>query len=144
MNDIQTQKQLSDRDLAIFNAELDRARRSTVVAYLLWWFFGTVGAHNFYIGKIGWGFAHIILVVIGPALVVSSVLVGTESTTADAEATAFGLMVVGGLALALILILLLWDMITLPGQIRRRENQVRSDLLSRLGSGDANPFRPLE
>lgn len=29
--------------------------KSKLVAYLLWFFFGLIGFHKFYLGKIGWG-----------------------------------------------------------------------------------------
>jgi len=29
----------------------DAQKKSVLVAYLLWWFFGSLGAHRFYLGK---------------------------------------------------------------------------------------------
>ena len=61
MNSIASQKQLTDRELIIFNSELDRKRKSTATAYILYFFLGTIGAHKFYIGKPLMGFFYIVL-----------------------------------------------------------------------------------
>ena len=52
MDLIQAQRELSDKDLAIFNAELQRQSRSAILAYVLWFFLGGLGVHNFYMGKV--------------------------------------------------------------------------------------------
>ncbi len=51
MNSITAQKHLTDRELIIFNSELDRKRKSTTTAYILYFFLGSLGGHKFYIGK---------------------------------------------------------------------------------------------
>jgi TM2 domain-containing membrane protein YozV len=56
--------------------------KETWIAYLLWFFFGFIGAHKFYLGKIGWGIVYI---------------------------CTGGLFLVG----------LLFDLFTLPAQVRR-------------------------
>ena len=42
---------------------LEKRKRSLLVAYLLWFFLGALGAHRFYFKKIGSGIAMVILVV---------------------------------------------------------------------------------
>ncbi len=39
----------------------DAQKKSAVVAYLLWWFLGTFGAHRFYLGRIGTASAMLII-----------------------------------------------------------------------------------
>ena len=39
----------------------DAAKRSTLMAYLLWFFLGLFGVHRFYLGKFGSGFAMLAL-----------------------------------------------------------------------------------
>ena len=34
--------------------------KETWVAYLLWFFFGFLGVHKFYLGKIGWGILYLL------------------------------------------------------------------------------------
>lgn len=43
--------QLSDKELIIFNQEVEANKKSPVVSYLLWWFTGVVGGHRYYFGK---------------------------------------------------------------------------------------------
>jgi hypothetical protein len=52
MNSIEAQKQLTDRELIIFNSGLDRKRKSTAIAYALYVFLGTIGEHKFYIASL--------------------------------------------------------------------------------------------
>ena len=65
LDELEVQRSLSDKDLAIFNAELQRNAKSSGVAYLLWFFLGSVGGHNFYIGKALWGLMYFGLLLIG-------------------------------------------------------------------------------
>lgn len=79
MDWIQAQRALSDKDLAIFNAELQRRSKSTALAYVLWFLLGGVGVHNFYMGKVYWGLLYLVLGVFGwfffwPALSLGSFL----------------------------------------------------------------------
>ena len=39
----------------------DAAKRSALIAYLLWFFLGLFGVHRFYLGKFGSGFAMLAL-----------------------------------------------------------------------------------
>jgi TM2 domain-containing membrane protein YozV len=48
-------------------------RKSTLVAYLFWFFLGGFGAHRFYAGKTGSGIAQIALLLIGFALLAAGV-----------------------------------------------------------------------
>ncbi len=52
----------------------DAGRKSTGVAYLLWFFLGVFGAHRFYLGRIGSGLALLALTAL--SWVLSFVLVG--------------------------------------------------------------------
>lgn len=43
--------QLSSKELMIFNQEVENWKKNSVVAYLIWWFFGFMGGHRYYFGK---------------------------------------------------------------------------------------------
>jgi TM2 domain-containing membrane protein YozV len=44
---------LTDRELLLFNQEVNDRSKNTIVAYLLWWFTGFMGGHRYYMGKTG-------------------------------------------------------------------------------------------
>ena len=139
MDDLEAQRQLGDRDLAIFNAELDRERRRPGIAYLLWFFLGQLGGHNFYLGKPLWGLLYAALSITGFGLLFGGLIAaGTAEDAATGERGA-GVAVVGWVALTVLGLLLLWDLVTIPRQVRRRDDRIRRGLLDRLGSGAETP-----
>jgi|GEM_PF-6636754 len=72
--------------------------KSTAVAYVLWFFFGMIGAHKFYLRKPIQGLAYLGLSVLG-------------------WATTF--LIVGWVFLALVWLGLLFDLFLMPGQVRK-------------------------
>lgn len=52
----------------------DASKKSLAVAYLLWWFLGTFGAHRFYMGRMGSATAMLVVTVVSIPTVI--VLVG--------------------------------------------------------------------
>jgi hypothetical protein len=115
---IQAQRELSDKDFAIFNAELQRQARSAIVAYVLWFFLGSMGVHNFYMGKILWGLLYIGLMIIGWGLTIG----GSDDSSVRA----------GAGALLILAALLLWDLFTIPLQLKKRQECIGQDLLRKL------------
>jgi TM2 domain-containing membrane protein YozV len=71
--------------------------KSTAVAYLLWFFLGSLGIHKFYVNKTGMGITYLALSIIGWA------------TT---------MIFIGWALLAVVWIMLLVDLFTLAGQVR--------------------------
>lgn len=59
-NLINAQRQLSEKDLIIYNAELQKSRKSVLAAYILL-LCTPFGFHKFYLGKIGDGIVCLIL-----------------------------------------------------------------------------------
>ena len=55
----------------------DANRKSAVIAYILWFFLGLFGAHNFYLGRKGVGIAQVLLTItlVGSVITVFWVLV---------------------------------------------------------------------
>ncbi|WP_300560068.1 TM2 domain-containing protein [Companilactobacillus sp.] len=45
--------QLSAQELMMVSSTVERNAKSAVAAYLLWWFFGWMGGHRYYMGKTG-------------------------------------------------------------------------------------------
>jgi TM2 domain-containing membrane protein YozV len=53
------------------------AAKSVAVAYILWFFLGSLGAHKFYLGQTGWGVAYIgLLILIIPTAGLSLIALG--------------------------------------------------------------------
>jgi len=51
MVDYNVESRLSEKELAILYGELSSKKKSVFLTYALWFFFGSTGAHLFYIGR---------------------------------------------------------------------------------------------
>lgn len=70
---------LSMEQLTYIETRLTNEKKSIVVAYLLWFFLGALGAHNFYMGRTLYGALQLLGTVIGWAtagIIVGMVLLG--------------------------------------------------------------------
>ena len=83
-------------------------KKSVVVAYLLWFFVGSMGGHRFYLGKIGSAVAQLLLTIFGVLLLF-----------------AFGL---GVILLIPVWIWVLVDAFLIPGWIRLQNSLLASQL----------------
>ncbi|GEK07645.1 TM2 domain-containing protein [Schleiferilactobacillus harbinensis] len=45
--------QLTTQERILVNSEVEKRKKSTVAAYVLWWFTGIIGGHRYYMGKTG-------------------------------------------------------------------------------------------
>lgn len=55
---------LSNQELLLVNSEVEKNSKSTLVAYLLWWFTGLIGGHRYYFGKTGSAVAMTLIVLL--------------------------------------------------------------------------------
>ena len=85
--------------------------KSTGVAYLLWFFLGSLGAHRFYLGKTGTAVTMLILCILGWLTLV---------------------FIVGGFLLAALGIWLLVDAFLIPGMVRQDKEALRSRHMTNL------------
>ena len=85
----------------------DAQKKSALIAYLLWWFLGTFGAHRFYLGRIGSGLTMLILMLFS--------LAGT-------------LILIGFLGLFVIGIWWIVDAFLIPGIVREHNMRLASML----------------
>lgn len=132
-DDIKLQEQLTDKQLAIFHAEMTRQNKSLTTSYLLLIFLGTLGIHKFYLGRIRSGIMYIIFFVFGWAITASGGLIAMVGTEDDIAAGG-GMAIVGVLLLVALGLCLLWDLITLPRQFKAREKKVRQETLKKLAA----------
>ncbi len=64
MNNTYLLSQLTNEERLLVNSEIEKRKKNTVVAYLLWFFLGTVGGHRYYFGKTGSAIAMTLITVL--------------------------------------------------------------------------------
>ncbi len=105
---------LSTKDQAIYNAEVERRKKNTGIAYLFYFILHWCGAEKFYIGERGWGIAYLLT----PLLFVVSLLIGLWL-----QAIAIGVIYLGALC---------FDLFCIPGQVHKANNRIRREILADL------------
>jgi len=55
MNDLMLQKDMTDSQRMMFQSEISKERKNRTTALLLTLFLGGIGAHHYYMGKVGLG-----------------------------------------------------------------------------------------
>ena len=65
MSSLALKATLTDRELALLNSEMPQRSKSLVVAFLLWFFLGTLGVYHFYLGNSSRGWLMVILTIVG-------------------------------------------------------------------------------
>lgn len=115
----QQEKELSDREFAILQSELSQHRKSTVLAYLLWFFLGWIGVHQFYIGKILRGMLYVGLCLGGWIFTALSI---TSDFVTVLPSILFGTLGVFWLV----------DLFTIPSQIDKVRSKKKSEILREL------------
>ena len=53
MENIYAKNDMTSQELQLLASEMDNKKKSTVVAWLLWLFFGGIGGHRYYLGNYG-------------------------------------------------------------------------------------------
>ncbi len=61
MSNLQLKAELSAKQLAMLESEFNGKKKSKGVAYLLWFFLGSLGGHRFYTGDIGYAIGMIVV-----------------------------------------------------------------------------------
>jgi TM2 domain-containing membrane protein YozV len=135
MDTIEALRHLSDKDVAIFNAEVQRQSKSTGLAYVLWFFVGTFGVHKFYMGRPVWGLIYLLLCGVGYLFFFGGLIASMAAQENDPAGAmqGSGAAAIGLAALILLGLFLLWDLFTIPRQLRQKEEKVKTKLLNQLG-----------
>lgn len=118
-NNIGLKENLDEKQLLILNSEMSRKNAKPIVAWLLWFFLGTYGGHAFYLGKIGKGLWYIAL---GVLSVLFLILILTGEMT---------FIYLFGLSLFFLLVLLIFDAITMNRAVNKRNDQLERDVISK-------------
>lgn len=101
-------EELSVEQKLLIETQIGNNKKSIGVAYLLWFFVGSLGAHNFYLGRKGIAITQLVLFVLG--LLTSIIYVGV----------------------ALLMVLWVWvlvDAFMIPGIIRKDMDQQREEAM---------------
>lgn len=108
---------LSERELLILDSELHRQRKSTLIAYLLWFFLGGLGAHKFYLGRMAAGVVYVII-----------------------------FLSMWAIPLAVFVLAIWWlvDLVTIPWQVRAYEERLEMDIIASLNAGRGAPHHSME
>ena len=120
---IQLKRNLSEHDLSILDSELAKYKKSTALAYVLWFFLGGLGIHKFYMGKTGTGVFYLLLV----GGLIGGTITGMSKATGPA-------MIIAGSCGLVLGILLLVDLFTIPRQIRKTYIQAERKILGKIKS----------
>jgi|RhiMetdeSRZDD1v2_1073273.scaffolds.fasta_scaffold168113_2 TM2 domain-containing membrane protein YozV len=101
----------------VIDATVETARKSTPLAYVLWFFFGGFGVHNFYLGK---------PILAGLQLAGTVTYLATKKMGGPMMLLAFPIIIV-------VLISLLIDMCLIPVRVRAHSARLRSRLEEQAG-----------
>ena len=74
MTSLSQKAALTDRELALLTSEMPNRQKSLAVAFLLWFFLGTLGIYNFYLGNKRRGWIMAILTIV--AIITFIVIIG--------------------------------------------------------------------
>ncbi len=55
MQNLLSKQELTSHELQLLASEMDKRKKSTVTTWVLWYFFGILGGHRYYLGRIGSG-----------------------------------------------------------------------------------------
>jgi hypothetical protein len=132
----QLKSQLTDRQMNVFNSEIGKHQKSTGLAYVLWFFLGTLGIHQFYLGKAGRGVFYLVLGIVGwVALIISLTSLAVADPAAMSDASAGGMAIGSIVAIIVFVVLavfLLIDLFTIPRQIRKKLEEKEKELILQL------------
>jgi hypothetical protein len=135
---LQLKKRASDHDLLILNSELKKHKKSTAFAYLLWLLLGYLGMHKFYLGKAKEGVLYMILAIGGclalyTEMLFPSIPFAFADQLSDKLAQPLGAgMVAFAICSAGLAAFLLYDLFTIPGQMRKSYELHERQILMKL------------
>ena len=102
---LELKKPLSKRQLFLLTSEMEKHKKNTALAYVLLVFFGFIGIHQFYIGKIFGGLTHL--------FICCGIVISALQTYPKDPSLEWAIIVL------VLLLLVIWDLFTIRRQIRK-------------------------
>lgn len=111
----------------------DANKRSTLVAYLLWWFLGWFGAHRFYLKRRASAVMMLVLGLVAVVLFLIGIFVSANTLDSGAPLSdeAGAALIIAILSATVLAVLQAIDLFLIPGMVRK----VNSELAQRLAGG---------
>lgn len=107
----------------------DAHRKSTGIAYVLWFFLGGLSAHRFYAGKVGTAILQLLLIVGGWVVILAGGSVAAFADAANgADVAGSGVALIGVAMLGIVGLWLFIDLFLIPGMIRDRNSRLAMGL----------------
>lgn len=131
---ISKKEQLSEKQLAILESEMQKYKKSVGLAYVLWFFLGSLGIHKFYIGDSKKGLLYLILGIVGWI----SILAGGGIALISQSNRGGFLAIVGLICIIALGIMLIIDLFTIPRQINNAYQKNEDKLIDQLLSSQPN------
>ncbi len=120
---LEMKSRLDDHQMTVLSSEMEKVKKSTGLAYVLWLFLGTLGIHKLYIGKVGMGITYLVVGAVAWIMLILSF--AGEAVTGGYLTAAIVLFVLVG-------IFLLLDLFTIPRQIRKTYEHIEKKLISKM------------
>lgn len=136
---IYKKSQLTEKQLAVLESEMRRHRKSTLVAYILWILCAPMGVHQFYLGNTKRGYWYLglwipIAIYDFAILFPSGYSFASSDSTQNLSTIGIILLLLVGV-LALILVgFLLYDLFTIPRQIREANEKEEDKIIQEITS----------
>lgn len=136
---IYKKSQLTEKQLAVLESEMQKRKKSTPLTYVLWFFFGSIGAHQFYLDNTKRGFLYLglwILIVISLAITFFSPNYGFaySDPTLNPSPIAVIILIFEVISSMILAAFLLYDLFTIPRQIReaneKEEDKIIQEIMS--------------
>lgn len=121
---------LSVEQQILIEQRIANDRKSTLVAYILWFFFYGLAAHRFYLGYIRSAIAMLTITALGFILTLGGTIMLNVPRNADFYSLGFTLFLIGFILLGIILVWAILDAFLIPGMIREQKKQLRQHLTS--------------
>jgi TM2 domain-containing membrane protein YozV len=98
----------------------DANKKSTFLAFIIWFFFAVLAGHRFYLERYGSAVAMLLIWVVGAVLFIAAVL----SSFSNLDEVAEALFVIAIIDFVVLVVWILVDLFLIPGLVRRYNHEI--------------------